>query len=384
MRYAILFLFFISLYAHEEHNHNNIDNKLMDVEVGLEAKYTINDDLQNYKIAGILLDKESEIAKEDFELGHLSFGVYKEFSKNLKSKFAISNHKINSTYIEEFFVDYLKDVNEFNFTFKAGKFYSNFAFLNKHLHDSFVDKPLLYKLFSDDLNDEGFAIGANYSDFYFSLENLSGDEFPAKDSDKYLLGAVLANLSYKKNIQNHNFDFRIFAFDSEANGRVHTQKLSHTHSSDNKIDCSDIDSFCFSGDVYFYGAGVEYKFDKVKILSEYLRKKEDGYLRDRLQKNEYVATTDAFYIESSYEVLKNLIFGLRYNRIWSETTLIGSNVQNLANKANLTTFTPESFNILLNYKFNKFNSFKVQYDFNDLYKEDNNQLSFAYVLDFNF
>jgi hypothetical protein len=384
MRYTILFLFFISLYAHEGHEHNEeLSDKLMDVEVGLEAKYTINDDLQNYKISGLLLDRESEIAKEDFEFGHLSLGIYKEFSKNLKSKFEISNHKINSTYIEEAFVDYLTELEKFNVNFKVGKFYSNFAFLNKHLHDTFVDKPIMYKLFSDDLNDEGFAVGVNYDNFYFTLENLSGDEFPAKDSNKYLLGAILANLSYKKVISNHHLEFRIFGFDSEANGRVHTQKLTHTHSN-NKIECSDVDAFCFSGDVYFYGAGVEYKFEKLKVLSEYIHKKEDGYLRDRLQKNDYISRENAFYIEGSYEILNNLIFGLRYNLAWSDKTLSGTNVENLAKEANLASFTPEAFNILLNYKFNKFNSFKVQYDINDLYKDDNNQLSFAYVLDFDF
>jgi|GEM_PF-2867146 len=377
MRYFILLILAISLSAHSD--------KLEDffkVEASLETKYTINDDLADYRIDGILLDSEQELPKEGFDLSHLSFSILKEY-KNLTAKLALSSHLSNDTYIEEASLKSKHKIGDIDIVLKGGKFFSNFAYLNSHSHSGFLEKPLSYRFFSDDLNDKGIGVDLRYKNSYFSVENLAGDEYPSKDSDKYLLGSLMLSGGFEFELFKNYFDFKLFSLLSEANGRLHSKQLSHKHSNI-KESCSSVDNFCFSGDVKLYGLALKHSYKKLNFLIEYIYKKEDGYLRDKMQKNSYTSEQNGLYLQSDFDILDNLNLALRYNRIWSDNILKGSNVSNLAQKAHLykNNITPQSFNIMLDFKLAKYHNLKLQYDINDLYDNDEDTITFAYILNF--
>jgi hypothetical protein len=211
------------------------------------------------------------------------------------------------------------------FTLKAGQFFSGIGYQNaKHSHAwDFVDQPLAYEaILGGQLGDAGAQLTwVAPTDTYLQLgaELLRGDSFPGGGAAHGGLGA-----------------WSLFGRVSGEAGASNSWQAGVSYLSTNPRDRISSDQagrdFAFSGDSDVWIAALVWKWApegnfrerNLVFQSEFLHRRERGALDVSGLPAQYRGDQDGVYAQAAFQFVPRWRVGLRYDRLWSDNSLVGA------------------------------------------------------------
>jgi hypothetical protein len=360
----------------------------------LDGHYAnIGNNSEGYEIPGFALAGEAGLGEKGFSVSHsevvMSSNVDHKFYSQMS--FAIAEHE-GETHVEleEAFVQTLGLGN--GLTIKAGRFFSEVGYLNKqHAHAwDFIDAPLIYRgLFGNQLIDDGMQllyIAPIDTFLQLGAEILSGSKLPAGGT-KNDIGAwtIFADIGGDIGIE-HSWQLGLSHW--EANDIKDRKSGGHTHSGSE----TETETPLFNGKsrinaldlVYKWAPNGNPKNQNFKFQIEYFDRKESGEITmlnsgPPLEKTDYDGHQKGWYAQAVYKFKSQWQAGLRYDKLDSNNKGYDLDVLSEAGLDN-EGHTPKRISVSLDWLPSEFSRIRLQYNNDDSYEENNNQIFLQYTM----
>ncbi len=345
-----------------------------------------------YELPGFALGNEAGLAAKGFGLGHAELMI----SANIDDKFfgqltmALAEHEgATETELEEAFFETVGLGH--GFTITGGRFFSALGYQNQQ-HDhawDFADPALIYRgLFGNRYIDDGLRVSwVAPTELYLDIgaEIFSGIKFPAgSESGTRNVGSAVAYAKLGGDFgSSHSWQAGLSYFSAQVDQR--TSGGHAAHGSENTTE-----EPSFTGDsniigvnfVYKWAPNGNYKYQNLKIITEYFRRIEEGDIdmigSSPLETTRYNGEQNGFYIQGVYQIMPQWRVGLRYDLLDSNNT---GNDDNIIKEAGLYNegITPYRISAMMEWVPSEFSRIRLQYNQDKSSEETDNQIMLQYT-----
>jgi hypothetical protein len=327
-----------------------------DISLILSGTYANRSKDSNYHITGFQAGGEIGPGSKGFNLGESELGVYASVDPNFYGGLNLALAPDNSIGVEEAFVQTTS--LPYGVTLKAGRFFSSIGYLNEqHAHTwDFVDNPLAYQAF----------LGNQFGDDGVQMKWLAPTDLFMEFGAEYGRGRIADTAGKDKNGGSAGSVFAHVGGDIGASNSWRAG-LSYLDVSPQDRASSDIDATGtyvttnnFTGNSRLWLADFVWKWapngnatnTSFKLQGEYLHRNEDG----TLNKDQYSASQDGWYVQGVYKFLPYWRTGLRYDRLDSGSVNYGLNTVGLAN----VDYNPHRISWMVDYNPSEFSRIRLQ------------------------
>ena len=296
----------------------------------------------NRQIPGFMLGDGAGLPQQGFGLGESELDLVSNFDNLFTGFGALSFHENHGQDSAEVELAYLQTIAmPEGFQVTAGKFFSTFGYQNsRHAHVwDFVDQPLVYEaMLNNQYSDPGMQLTwLAPTDTYLLLgaEVFSGDHFPAQGAGHSGNGANTVFMKISDDLDDSSTWFAGLSYMS-----ARSVNRSSLGSPDPLFsDQSQLDGPVFTGTSDIAGADFVWKwaphgnfYEKNFVFqAEYLHRSESGAVAAApcpvgtacVGGSRYSGKAEGWYVQGAYQWRPQWRFGLRYDRMTSDNTLVG-------------------------------------------------------------
>lgn len=340
-------------------------------------------DADDYEISGFLLTEEGGLSSEGFSLDETELVV----SGNVDDWFygyadvVFEDDEGNTEVeLEEAYFETLSLPG--GVTLKGGKFLSAVGYNNRfHPHSwDFSDEPLVYRaMLGGALSDKGVQLRwlAPVDLFVeFGAEGLRGDSYPAAGGANDGVGAWTA--------------FAKIGGDLNASNSWKTGISMYRYDVDGRTSDIEDGEMIFNGDgndiyigefVWKWAPNGNSRQRNFKLQTEYFYLDENGRAEAETssvsESGRYDLDQRGFYVQGVYQFRPGWRFGLRYDWLSADNTLVGITAPNPLNDDDRE---PKRYTAMVDYARSEFSRLRLQFTRDDSSPESDNQVFLQYVM----
>lgn len=349
----------------------------------------LTQDPKQYRIQGFMPGGEIGPGARSFNLGESELTLSANVDPLFSGKLTFALAPDDKVSVEEAFAETTALANGVNV--RIGRFLSSVGYLNsQHAHAwDFVDAPLAYQAFfggqykTDGVQARWLAPTERF--FELGLEFGNGAAFPGNDRNKNGIGSsgIFAHIGDDIG-ESASWRAGLSLLHSAAHERTYDdfnalgQTISYAYSGKSK-------TWIIDG-IYKWAPNGNATHNNFKLQGEYFHRTEDGSLASDSASGNYGSSQSGAYLQAIYQFAPTWRVGLRHDRLFSGTPVIGLTDKNntglaAADFSQLMPYNARKNSLMLDFNPSEFSRIRLQFG-RDQSRADavDNQVFLQYIM----